>query len=112
MELGREATRGGIGTVVIIPRNIQVSPRIAYTVTRRHSYELSSTHALFLFSIQRVVLNLLHNLIAILHPPPTAVLSSACRSSLSTMLDGSIQVVQFVISKLPDNFPQEWDAWM
>jgi hypothetical protein len=28
------------------------------------------------------------------------------------MLDGSIQVVQFIISKFPDNFPQEWDAWM
>ncbi|KAJ8585117.1 hypothetical protein M405DRAFT_745791, partial [Rhizopogon salebrosus TDB-379] len=78
MVLGREAKRGGIGTVVIIPRNVQVSFRIAYIVTRRHSCELSSTHALFLFSIQRVVQNLLHNLIAILHPPPTAVLSNAC----------------------------------
>ena len=77
MELGREAKRGGIGTVVIIPRSIQVSPRIAYDVTRRQSYELSSTHALFLFSIQRVVQNLLHNSITILHPPPIAVLSNA-----------------------------------
>jgi hypothetical protein len=74
MELGREAIRGGIGTVVIIPRNI---PRMAYTVMRRHSYKLSSTRFCFQ-SEASLVQNLLHNSRAILHPPPTTVLSNAC----------------------------------
>lgn len=72
MELGREAKRGGTGTVMIMPRN---SAHTLHSVYRDMKASITS----FLVSMQsQCNQNLLHSSIATMQPPPMTVLSSAC----------------------------------